>query len=129
MIDILIVSKGENKFLRKLTQTTINTAKRNTNIPLKIYVLEQIKGVSYFNAEVINYDFSFNYNRVLNYGISKTSSPFILLANNDLEFGKQWAEKLIENIGEHYSASPFSEYNPHGNIYFSGGAFYYGINQ
>lgn len=120
MIDILFVSKGDTKDFILMTQKAIDTAIANTKIKLNCVVLEQIKGIKYKNAKTVNYPFKFNYNRVLNYGVSITQNPYVLLANNDLIFHKNWAENLINNLGEHYSASPYSEYNPHGNIAKSG---------
>lgn len=116
MIDILFVSKGSTKEFKQLTQTAIDTAIKTTKLKVNCLVLEQVKGVKYKNAETVNYPFEFNYNRVLNYGVSLTNNNYILLANNDLIFYNNWAENLINGMGKNYSASPYSEYNPHGNI-------------
>ena len=109
-MDIILVSNGRNQYLRTLTQHTIDTCVMSSSlVNFHFIVVEQVNRVVYRipNTTTIHYDFEFNYNRCLNLGLKYSTSKYVALCNNDLDFRPYWAENIITSMGDTYlSASP-----------------------
>lgn len=104
-VDMVILSKGDTPQKVAMTQKTIDTAKQHTIQNLNIFVIEQVDGIKYQNAETIYKNETFNYNAFANYGASLGNSDWIIIANNDLEFTRAWLEELL--AGNHELVSPY----------------------
>jgi len=109
-MDIIIVSNGRSPYLRTITKYAVDTCSISSNlIHFNYIIVEQQKKVNYHwpGTQTVHYDFEFNYNRCLNYGLQFAKSKYIALCNNDLEFKYQWAENIIMAMKDNYlSASP-----------------------
>ncbi len=105
--DIILVSNASSEALYNLTRNTILNLKTvEAKVRYNIVVVEQTSRD--YSVQTLHYDFPFNYNRCLNYGISKTSNDYIVLCNNDLNFERLWAERLLVGFSMGYrSLSPY----------------------
>lgn len=107
MLDIIIISNAFNPYMRMITESAIRTCSRADETVYKFYVVEQNKNcIPYKKATTIFYDFKFNYNKCLNIGISKSSSPYVALCNNDLIFYKNWGVNILHALKRFESVSP-----------------------
>lgn len=98
MIDIVILSNAHTPELRALTQQTIDSCKISDDIPMNFIVVEQTDTT--YNVPSYHYDQPFNYNRFMNFGISKGKNRYIAMCNNDLLFGAHWATNIIQAMKE-----------------------------
>jgi len=112
--DMVILSKGDTPQKIAMTQKTIDTAKENTIQNLNVFVIEQVQGVKYQNAQTIYKNEPFNYNASANYGASLGSSDWIVVANNDLEFTRAWLEELLAANHELVSPHEPNDYRQQG---------------
>ena len=71
------------------------------------------------NCKTVYYDFEFNYNKCLNYGVNMTSNNYVCLCNNDLEFEKNWAINITRGMEfmNCQTSSPFSRYTIHEQVH------------
>lgn len=109
LVDIIILSNGKSPDLVELTQRTIESCHNSEPvIKFNIIVLEQQQSVVYDKCITGHYDEEFNYNALMNKGLSITSNKYVALCNNDLIFSKYWASNIIEQMDAHklLSASP-----------------------
>lgn len=108
MIDVLIPSYAKSETLKEVTDNCLKSLfESSEKVRFNAVVLEQNEEVEY-DVTTLHYDFPFNYNKVLNYGISKTKSPYIILSNNDVHFHKGFAEALLRVFDMGYlSISPY----------------------
>lgn len=95
LVDVVMLSKAAKYRDSLMTQKAIDTCIRGSNgLPLNIIVMEG--GVAqYRNATVIPKRGKFNYNAYANEGAAKGTAPWIMIANNDLEFTDGWLHNLI----------------------------------
>ena len=109
MVDVVIVSNALDQQRKRLTEKTINSARVDPLVK-EVVVVEQQTYVDY-DTTTVHYDFEFNYNKCLNLGIQYTDAEYIALCNNDLEFEKDWATRILEVMQRDgfLSASPWSE--------------------
>jgi len=110
LMDIIIVSNGRNGYLRTVTKHGIDTCVMSSSlITFNFIIIEQAKHVVYKipRVKTMHYDFEFNYNRCLNLGLKHSTTKYVALCNNDLDFRPFWAENIIAAMGNTYlSASP-----------------------
>lgn len=111
LMDIIIVSNGRNGYLRTVTKHAIDTCVMSSSlITFNFIIVEQSERVNYNRiprTKTVHYDFEFNYNHCLNLGLQHSTTKFIALCNNDLDFRPYWAENIITAMGDTYlSASP-----------------------
>jgi hypothetical protein len=79
-----------------MTQRTIDTCISGANsLPLGITVLEQQPSLTYKRAATIHMPIAFNYNMFANFGASRGSADWIMVANNDLIFHDGWLHELL----------------------------------
>lgn len=103
--DVVILSHATTDDLLRLTQTTVDTCRAGANgLPVGIAVLEQRPGVVYKRCATIHMDEPFHYNRFANFGAGRGSAPWIVIANNDLEFHDGWLHRLL--AADHPLVSP-----------------------
>lgn len=96
LVNIVILSNATNPALRQSTQRTIDTAlSGSAPLPVDVIVMEQQPGISYRGADVFFSPEEFNYNRFANTGASTGMAPWIMVANNDLEFSDGWLHHLL----------------------------------
>jgi len=107
-MDIILVSNGRTKYLQNITKHAIESCKASSNlINFNFIIIEQDKKAEYEGANTIHYNFEFNYNKCLNLGLKYSTSKYVALCNNDLNFKFHWAENIILAMGDTYlSASP-----------------------
>lgn len=98
MFDIVIVSDGSNKRNINMTKNCIESILISSHFDNKIIVVEKNDNIKYDNVVNLHYDFDFNYNKCLNYGIDNTTSDYICLANNDLIFQTDWDKNIIKAL-------------------------------
>jgi hypothetical protein len=114
-IDIIILSYDKSPNHRKLTENAILSLKQSENIiKFNIIIVETNKNaLTYDNVTTLYLPFPFNYNKALNWAISKCNNEYICMANNDLIFNMNWADILITYMSKYkvLSASPFSRIN------------------
>jgi len=104
MIDVVIIAGTKNKDIETMTQNAIDSCGCN------VYVVETFdKKVKYKGCKTVYYiKKKFNYNKAVNFGISKTKSQYIGFFNNDVVFEKGWDKEIIKQMKKHgaLSASP-----------------------
>lgn len=97
ILDIVILSNAKSEVFKNMTENAIKTAiETSKGYKINIIVMEQNDNINYANATTIHYDGEFNYNAVANLGISEGKSPYIMVANNDLIFKKDWLFHLLK---------------------------------
>lgn len=97
LVDIIILSYAKTEALQRLTEQTITTCIAGAcGLPINIIVLEQQPNITYANTTTIYRPQPFNYNGFANYGASQGTAQWILVANNDLIFHKDWLHNLLE---------------------------------
>lgn len=104
--DVVIVSHASTPELVQMTQNTIDTCVAGANsLPLHVIVMEQQPGVRYRHAQtVFAGGQEFNYNALLNRGAQMSLAPWIVAANNDLNFYDGWLHQLL--AADHPVVSP-----------------------
>lgn len=96
IVDVVILSNVTSSALQRSTQRTIDTCVAGANgLPLGVAVLEQCPNIVYRRAATIPIPGVFNYNRFANFGASRGSADWILVANNDLIFRDGWLHSLL----------------------------------
>jgi GT2 family glycosyltransferase len=107
VIDVVILSRGDTAERRKMTQHAISSCLVGAgDDPVNVIVVEQEEGVRYRDAIVIHKTGPFRYNAFANHGIAAGSAPWVMVANNDLEFLPGWASALLQ--AKHQIVSPVS---------------------
>lgn len=96
VMDVVMLSKAEDESFRKMTQKAIDTCISGANgMPVNVIVVEQVPGVTYKDAFVVEQTGQFHYNRFANIGAKSGSAPWIMVANNDLIFEDGWLHHLL----------------------------------
>jgi GT2 family glycosyltransferase len=101
-VDIVIISDAKCEPLLKQTHRAIeslNDSEDPSIIHFNIFVVESTKSVNYdqyTNVKTIHTDLPFGYHRYLNLGRKAGNAEYVVLCNNDLTFGKNWASIAIE---------------------------------
>lgn len=96
VVDVVVLSKANSAALRRMTQNTIDSCIAGANPgEVSIVVIEQVPGVRYREAITITEVGDFAYNRFANNGAKTGSAPWIMIANSDLEFEKDWLKHLL----------------------------------
>lgn len=96
IVDVVILSNVTSSALQRSTQRTIDTCVAGANgLPLGVAVLEQCPNIVYRRAATIPMPGVFNYNGFANFGASRGSADWILVANNDLIFRDGWLHSLL----------------------------------
>jgi len=133
-IDIIILSNASNSELRETTDKAIQSLINAENpelINFKIYIIEsnsKAKIYNYPNTFTLFPKGKFGFHKFLNFGIKKSSSPFVCLCNNDLIFHKNWATEIITEFNKSkdlVSASPAcSLHHPKHGIPIKSGTYF-----
>jgi hypothetical protein len=92
--DVVILSNATTPALATMTQTAVTTALHGAHAHINIMVLEQT-GHAYQGARTIHTTGPFAYNKFCNAGAGEGQAPWIMFANNDLEFGDDWLHPLL----------------------------------
>jgi hypothetical protein len=89
------MSKATNNSLATMTQRAVNTAKYAA-LPrvVNVIVMEQANA-EYSNATTVLSPGVFNYNAFANHGAKLGQAPYIVIANNDLEFRDGWLDRML----------------------------------
>jgi len=96
VVDVVILSNVTTSELQRSTQRTIDTCVDGANgLPVGVAVLEQCPNIEYRRAATIRMPAEFNYNKFANFGASRGSADWILVANNDLIFRDGWLHSLL----------------------------------
>lgn len=104
-VDVVILSKADTAALRAMTQHTVSTCLAGAGAhAVNVVVMEQVSGVRYRDAVTIYKPEPFAYNRFANEGIHAGSAEWVMVANNDLEFGDGWLQGLL--AANHELVSP-----------------------
>jgi GT2 family glycosyltransferase len=115
-IDIIILSNTTDLKHYGLTTRALNTLRASeTSYKFNEIIVETNtnyldRGFLYHNSTVITPNEEFNYNRFLNFGLTKTESDWIVISNNDVIFTKKWFTKLMifqKDNPDALSLSPF----------------------
>lgn len=107
VIDVVILSRGDTAERQKMTHHAITSCISGAgDEQVNIIVVEQAEGVRYRDATVIHKTGEFRYNAFANHGIATGSAPWVMVANNDLEFLPGWASALLQ--AKHQVVSPVS---------------------
>ncbi|WIY84327.1 glycosyltransferase [Propionimicrobium sp. PCR01-08-3] len=107
--DLVILSKADTAKLREMTQHTIDTARENAGrnpdpLVINVIVIEQTEGVRYRGATTVHMPGPFAYNKFMNNGARRGFAPWVVFANNDLEFEPDWLAELL--AADHELVSP-----------------------
>src|SRR5690606_20089560 len=107
VLDLVMLSRSGTPEIRAMTQRAIRTAIDGAGEHgVNVIVGEQVPGVRYGDATVIYETGEFAYNRCGNLGAETGSAPWIMLANNDLEFEPGWLDALL--AAKHPLVSPLN---------------------
>lgn len=110
IVDVIILSRAETIEQRMMTQRAVDTCNIGANgLPVNVIVLEQCEA-TYVNSVTLHQKDAFHYNRYANYGASRGHAPWIMIANNDLEFQNGWLHALLAAM--HPLVSPVDPHNP-----------------
>ena len=97
IVDVVILSKASTPELHAMCQQAIESCRLGARgYDVHIIVIEQCDDVDYRHAQVFYNKQTFNYNAFANFGASKGSAPWIMIANSDLVFEPCWLEALLE---------------------------------
>lgn len=103
--DVVILSKASTNELRTMTQHTIDTCLAGAvDHVVNIVVVEQIADVHYRGAFTVYEHGKFMYNAFCNRAAKTGFAPWIVFANNDLEFEDGWLDALL--VANHPLVSP-----------------------
>lgn len=96
IVDVIVLSNAKTHGLRRMTQQTINTCRSGANgLPVRVFVLEGRRGIKYQGAKVLPSVEPFHYNKAANLGARAGDAPWIMIANNDLQFENGWLHELL----------------------------------
>lgn len=113
-VDVIMLTKTISEDLQKMTQKAIDTLHNSErDFEFNVILLESNKKSEYIfnNCKVYTPDFKhFNYNRYMNYGLCLCENDYVVLANNDLVFYKNWFSEIYKHKDEAHSFSPWNEY-------------------
>lgn len=94
-MDVIILSNAHLPLLEEYTRETIRTCiQSDAQVKFNFVVIEQQEGIDY-DVPTYHVKEPFNYNRFMNFGISKGKSEFVVICNNDLFFQRSWASNII----------------------------------
>ena len=94
--DVIMLSKAPDPRTRRMTQQAIDTCRSGAgSLPVNVIVIEQASRVTYRNAVTLHRPNTFNYNAFANFGASRGTAPWIMIANNDLIFEPGWLHPLL----------------------------------
>lgn len=106
-VDVVVLSKASTERHREMTQRTIDTCRAGAGgHTVNITVIEQVEGTKYTGATVVYDPSPFQFNKFANNGIRLGSAPWVMLANNDLEFMPGWLQPLLD--AKHPVVSPIN---------------------
>jgi GT2 family glycosyltransferase len=113
IIDVIMLVRTDSEKLHKMTQNAIDSLHDSeTEFQFNIFLLESNKNSKYQYKKctliVPEIKGDFNYNRYMNYGISKCENEYVVLANNDLFFHKNWFTEIYKHKNK---AESFSSWN------------------
>jgi hypothetical protein len=131
-IDVVIPTRTDSEHSRVITQASINSLfdSKPPQVDFNVVVCEQVKDAPLFDhvKTTLHYDFTFNFNKVLNLGASHCSNKYIMFANNDLLYTWNFIGPLfVAAQGGYKSLSPTDPRNdkPTSETYVEG----YGIGK
>jgi len=104
IMDVVFLSRADTEALRTMTQEAINSCRAGANEPINIIVMEQIPGVTYEGATTHQAPEEFAYNTFANIAARTGTAPWIMVANNDLQFHPGWLAPLL--VAENDVVSP-----------------------
>lgn len=116
-VDVIMLSLSKDEKIHNMTQNAINTLHSSENKhKFNVILLESIKDqkVEYSGCTVMYPDFEFNYNKFMNFGLSRCNSKYVALCNNDLIFHKNWFSEIYKHKD---IADSFSPWNNSGNCW------------
>lgn len=95
-VDVVILSKSDSAELAAMTQHAIDTCRAGADdYPVNVIVVEQAPGVWHRDAVTLHRADAFAYNRFANAAAATGTAPWIMVANNDLEFEDGWLGELL----------------------------------
>ena len=120
LIDVIILSLCKSKDIYDININCIDTLiKSEKEHQFNIILMESNKGFfelgygyDYDNVTVVIPEEDFNYNAFLNIGIRRSSAEFIVAANNDLIFKKNWFSEIVKSQKCFPDVHSFCPYDP-----------------
>lgn len=106
-LDVIILSYTKDLWYYGLTQRCISSLfHNNPNLSLNVVVVETNRNLEkdslfYCGCKVICPSEEFNYNKFLNIGLQYCDSDYVLMCNNDLIFGQNSVENLLQTMISH----------------------------
>jgi GT2 family glycosyltransferase len=117
-VDIIFLSNTVDEKQYGITQRAINTLRwSESNVYFNTIVVESNarhldQGFMYEGCKVITPGEEFHYNKFLNYGLTHTKADWIVVANNDLIFTKNWMSTMLEFVKQNPGVKSMSPYEP-----------------
>ncbi|WP_193323267.1 glycosyltransferase family 2 protein [Erwinia endophytica] len=97
VVDVVMLSKGDTEERRAMTQHAIDTCREGAGANnVNMIVIEQAENVRYAGAVTLFEGREFAYNSFANRGIKTGYAPWVMVANNDLEFMPGWLDQLLK---------------------------------
>lgn len=111
-IDVIIPSKS-NAILKPMIENCISSLRESEpNLNWNVILIESGEKIDCGQNITIDYDKSdFNYNHALNLGLSHAKNEWIILANNDLIFHKDFMFEILLAHAERPDILSFSPWN------------------
>jgi len=97
-VDVIIPCNTNSVITIAITECCIHCLRQSEtdNVKFNIVIMEQNPDVEWCEADrTIHYDYSFNFNKVLNHGIRETSSDYIMILNNDAFVCRGAVEEML----------------------------------
>ncbi len=104
MLDVIMLSKGDDSKKRAMTQRAIKTLLNDYEC--RIIVVETITGINYFGCTVIHPNTKFNYNEFTKIGYKYVTAENVLFVNNDIICGKNCLKNLILALNDYPCVCP-----------------------
>lgn len=107
VVDVVMLSRASTPEMQAMTQHAIDTCRAGAgDNAVNVIVVEQEAGVRHKDAITLYRTEEFSYNAFANFGAKTGSAPWVMVANNDLEFESGWLDALL--AAKHPCVSPVS---------------------
>lgn len=117
IVDVIIPSKTSPCFYLMTKKCIDSLRDSESSIKFNVVLVESEKEAPFHagqDATIMWEPALFNYHGALNLGIAATSNAWVVLANNDLIFHKNWMTEILRAHEKFPDVKAFSSWNGHG---------------
>jgi len=112
-VDVIIPSLSKPELHQMIKECIQSLRSSEAGIDFNIIIVESGATVELGQDQTIRYDRAkFNFHHALNQGLEASSNHWVVLANNDLLFHRNWMSKIISVKDQHPDVRSFSPWDP-----------------